>query len=160
MTRPQFPAQLMIGNLADDPDLRTAHGRGVKGMLVTYRRQPGYLDLMSNGRTLFMRDPFIEDESDRRNTRTILGVRPSPTGGSVLLLWAAAIEDPTDEYTTHVVIQGQKLQAFKRPPKAVTDMVQIRYSDLRSKPIEITLERHPAKGAPEVVETYIIEFKD
>lgn len=113
-TRKEFPEGLVVGKVEGHADLKTAHAHGLTGIVSRYKRRPIYVELLSGGKTVVYREPFITRVTDRKEERqakqerNLLGIRPAEgrmhvwcvtaRDGSRILLNGRALE-PTGEAT-------------------------------------------------------------
>lgn len=130
-TRPRFPPGLRIGHPIGGEDLRSAHEKGLTGILALYFRRPLYLDLQSDGSTASWRKfPASRGTPVSMN---LLGIRPSPHGGQAIWCWCAALEcDEDGTPAAEVTVDGAPLAPLAREPSVneTRDLVPIDLRDV------------------------------
>jgi len=115
-TRPRFPKGLRIGSPVGGEDLRTAHEKGITGILALYFRRPLYLELQGDGSTASWRQsPSMQG---KRVAMNLLGVRPSPHGGHAIWCWCAGLErDETGTQAAEIALDGTTLVPLATEPR-------------------------------------------
>jgi len=130
-TRPRFPPGLRIGHPIGGEDLRSAHEKGLTGILALYFRKPLYLDLQSDGSTASWRK--LPASQGKPVSMNLLGIRPSPHGGQAIWCWCAALEcDEDGTAAAEVTVDGAPLAPLAREPGAeeTKDLVPIDLRDV------------------------------
>lgn len=97
VTRPQLPSGLRIGHQLGGTDIRSVHGRGLKGARALLLRQPCYVNLQSSGQSDVTRDNFTRSEHARG--MTVIGIMPGTTRSGSFCMWDAS--PPPGEGVAH-----------------------------------------------------------
>ena len=148
-TRSFFPKGLTIGNLEKYRDLQTGYK---KSFWTTFLRRPAFIDLYPLERTqLTTLDPR-HGKKKAGGMRTVIAVRPSPTGSSRMLLWCAALPDP-DVERAEVSVDGLPLLQTERDARAIA------YADVRNGNIRIRVTRTRGGVAVGEPEQFLIQFR-